>query len=629
MVISFYPLQKPTSRDAQSYYHVPSGKVVKGPYTEERAKELRQKYKDLASLDPHVRVPRLKEMEGPTSPIFTTEEELASGFFLEFPLYCNRIKDAEVTTEETSYGMSLVLHLPVIPVVVSNLTEEQLKELTIAACARYVLGIEDSALRNFLVYHDHIRQIDIDKNRGSTTPKTLLEAMFSRLSYQDSKILQAFIDDHQSWLRETLSAWEKGEMLLSLSFSRAEVTSKSTVAEIKEHLDALGLKYKKTSKKADLLALLPSVGQASSSSSPMASSSAIHFDHEFLRRYPSFTTFDDNESFTEVSSSPENSAGLYVTAFVALHWYCFKTSGSKLSLISLTTSVWTGLLEDISVASIRRIGPIVKELMDNLRVKTEEVFGEEDPNLHDFVVDTALKIYALYSEAPKTRELSFLRALRYHPALADLDHPFREVCASSPPDDLKLITIFGATKNLGEFSWLYDVARDHHKLRDFILLYRNYIRYIPEPQEPVIDVERFDDVTVSIFDDAPLPVPSNKYHMETTGIEDADGQPLTRAVCKSILQKAFRAGKGINKVSFEGGLSSKLKIAIGSHYLDKHVKASEDGDMVFFRTGMRSSNCADVAVGDSTLYSLAMELYCHCDTLGLRMRTSVIAAGFK
>lgn len=634
----FYPLQKPTSRGPQAYLH--DGKIVKGPYTKSKAIEIISKYDQMIELgDDRISAPVKVLINGPMSPILESDStlKLARAYFLQFPVYGEIPENPTVETVETSYGKSSVISIQVQSAEIKELSLVQIQELVESAIVRYVCGIGDTALRNFLLYKDHIRQIDIDKNRNADD-ENFLRALFPRLNVKDKKILEGFCRDNEEVIRNFISSvlpkLQEDKLILSTKNllsklgKEEKINEKSTISEIKEKLDSMNIEYKKNYTKADLLSLFLTgkILKSSSSSSSRGSTPKIDFDSvkissHFLDQNPSFCEFIETETFIKTRDDPMQTAGLFVAAFLALHNYCFYASGSGYSITSLATSIYTGLLEDLSVVDIYECGPIVVELMKKL----EENYEDER-----LALNTAIEIYKMYSSAIKTREISFWRTASYNKDLNNCPHPFAETARSLQKEKITLTTIFGNTRKIPDrWKWLHFIMKTHTKIRPLGLYFKKYIETMGLPKQNSEKVKRYKGVVdiENIFE-GDFPVPNTEFRKETTGIVDVNGVVLSRALCKSILQKAFRIGLYTSKIYGMPVLGNKLTFAVSEHYIDKHVHRKEGDEFIFFQCGMRSSNCGDIVVNNEdhviTLYQVAMIPYLRCKELNKPMKTSQI-----
>lgn len=562
--MAFALLQKPTKKTAQAYiWDQDLTSVYKGPYTLENAEKMVTKYKmiEILTQGPQFNA-KSAEIKGPKNFVFSkdkTQLVTAPGIFVVTKFFG---QVGEVVLEETNFGISPVRQVKVEKIDFND--KEQIFQLLIQAITRVALGLGDPAIRNFIVADGQVGQIDIDAEKGEMSTD-FLTLLFNRLKSENKTKVLVVVSERQK---------EITDFIFSLDPELPGVAAlKATQNQYCPELE--------------------------------------EFTHFVLKKS------QKTKQFKECENSATNSLGSYIAAFMALFNYGFYTKSEGFSITWVRTSVYTGLLEDMSIDFIVEYGPKIVSLITKL---------EENPT-HNRAFKIAITLYQWMSAGKKSRELSFWLALIK--TKEDYDAEFYNILKSVDFSGKHNLTKLGPfidekSKNYRQ-SWIYKLGQGVDKMITRCIILAVYLKHFETSPAILSDKELDPDFTrwSYLYDqeaDTEI-VPEVGYRKDNTGFSFGETRTLSVPLCKSVLQKAFRVGQPIDLSKIKGCLriTSRLSFVIAKHYTnDKHTKASDKTDsedtgfIKFIRQGMRSSNAVDFYVDKKrkiTLYQAAMKPY--------------------
>lgn len=593
--MAFYMLQKPTRKGVHTFYDTSKpGFVYKGPYDRDTAFFMKNRYLNLEKLTSSTSFdPKVVKIEGPSNFVLIGKQKhlpTQTGYFLRTNFY-GKVTD-DYNLETTSYGTS--------PVIVSKITsvdpknEDQVFQWILQASARCLLGIGDVATRNFLVWNEEVLQFDVDANRSiKESYSSFIDLVLPKLSKEVKKQVTTVWSKRKSTLVHHITAMF-GVIPEEVEFFKTKMAEllSGRVVKPKQTLD---LGFFGTLKNDAL-----------------------------LREYPLFSLrkTQQTQEFKECRDNSINNCGAYVAAFLGLYKYGFYSSKKGFSITWVRTSVYTTLLEDMSIAFINQHGWDIVKLITAL----DEDAKQNGVN-YTLAAHTAIKIYQLMSAYLKNRELSFWSVLYFSPRMEQFDPERARI--------FKTLNLESATlKDLSTGSLGKVLAQGVSKMLVRAILYEA-LKDLEEGEETKMKRTSGDEFTsfTQLFNPNTTRKfePDTTYRKEATGFVTADEYNLSTSVCKSIMQKAPRVGLPLKKDIYKNLLTQTVKprqqltFMIPQLYTDdKHTatrdrKNKEAGFDKFFIQGMRSSNAYDVemANGDN-LYYQAMRPYFKMIELGYK-----------
>lgn len=592
--MAFYMLQKPTRKGVHTFYDTANPSYLyKGPYDRDTAFFMKKRYLNLEKLTSSTSFnPKVVKIKGPSNFVLTGNQKHLStkeGYFLRTNFYGEVTDDYNLET--TSYGVSPVIVSNVTPVDPKN--EDQVFQWILQASARCLLGIGDIATRNFLVHDDEVLQFDVDANRGiKETYPSFIDLVLPKLSKDVKKQIEQVWTKRKSSLVHHITAMF-GVVPEEVEVFRTKMTDLLTGKVVKSK-QVLDLGFFGTLK-----------------------------NDKLLKEYPLFSLrkTQQTEEFTECRNNSINNCGAYVAAFLGLYKYGFYSSKKGFSITWVRTSVYTTLLEDMSISFIKHHGWDIVKLITDLEEDAKNGVN------YTLAAHTATKIYQLMSSYLKNRELSFWSVLYFSPRMEHYDperakifktlNLERVTIRDLPTGSLGKVLAQGVSKMLVR-AVLYEALKDLEEEDETKMKRKSNDEFTSFNQ-------LFNPETTSKFE------PDTTYRKEITGFVTLDEYNLSTSVCKSIMQKAPRVGLPLKKDIYKNLLTQMVKprqqltFTIPQLYTDdKHTavrdrKNKEAGFDKFFTQGMRSSNAYDIemASGDN-LYYEAMKPYFKMIELGYK-----------
>lgn len=566
----FRVLQNPTRRGIQMYIisNEPDF-LYKGPYSLSRAQEIKEKIKMIKMLSENIYSHYLNidtifpdaeivEMKGPSGAFLENEND---EYILEkgFFIKIPNLGKPDFTLFISKTKMGINKMIKNFVENVNLENESHILQLIIQGMIRKSLNIGDSALRNFIVKNDIVYQIDVDNEASSPE-------LFPKMSKKNLEIIKKV-------------SFSNRKILLEIKEILSE--SNDNEDEVREETYFDELKY-------------------------------IEMPEKFvLEEYPK-----------EFIKCRKNSCIVFIVAFLALFKYGFYSSKKVHSITWVRTSIYTGLLEDMSLNFLHYEMENIIDIIEDL-----EKFALTHGNCRESeqkAYIAALTIYQKMSSGLKTRELSFWLIVNKYPKQILKERNFyNDVSRKILKMDLS------NTKNI-QNKHLKKICKAVKKmearcvLADYFLRKKENELIVSELKHPNIPNISFSDIFIGNEEIVPV----TGYRQEKTGIFSKDGTPLNVYLCKSILQKAFRVGLPLETKYFkkmlkeEVEMSNKISLNIPSHYFDKHVKSTkqnmENDDLTFLNSGMRSSFASDIEVNGQNLYQIAMKPYYKMVELGVK-----------
>lgn len=576
--MEFFLLQKPTRLAHQSFFNISDKKVYKGPYPYEKAQQIIEKYSLLESIGVNVIVPKLVNIVGPGS-------ESKKNYFLKSP-FLGTADEYQIVEDNTKFGISkrVVFKTPIRYVSIEQDPEEILLELIKSGIARICLGIGDSARRNFIVHNHKVYQINLDSEISSPPEeKNILDLCFKELTITDKARLKKVYEEH------------KIEIVKFIRIVSDEINVRDEIFNI-------------LMKDISVLDIVVST----------------ELESDLLEKYPTFKL--PEEDISKFPKSVTDTAYSFVIAFLGVYNYGFYSSSRKnFSMTLLYTSIYTGILEDLSIYDIVRYGPKIINLLEKLRGVAEK--GPQE-NL-SLPFNIAFEIYQYMADSCKTRELSFWIMAGLSPETKKLDHSFAnrayELSLELKGKDINFSLL---KKYHPKEDWIWEIGRNCHKMIRRLIYLSEYLkmnieigRVLEEVYSPSKITKR--DIQCFKFINPETPEPCTVFKKQHTGIQDCSGRMLSLGIAKSILQKSFRVGLPLrNLVRVENfKLGRVLSFKIHPHYYhhEKNSEISETtGFILFFKKGFRSLNAGDISIGETNLYRLAMSIYLKMNQLSLK-----------
>lgn len=621
----FYVLQNPTRRGVQAYIKSDEpGFIYKGPYSESRVETLernyhvikelsREIYMDIYPLSPEYPQVSKVWLKGPNGEFLSKPTDnyvLEENYFLKMTnLGIPNLEKVKISS--TKMGFNHMIENRVDKVDFTN--PKQVIQLIIQGLIRKKLKIGDAAVRNFLVKDGIVYQIDIDNQSESSElfPKYSKAnlSQISKVYEENSKDLDLI----ESYLNEVCGVEEF-------------VTKNSPSPKIKIK-DARANVPKVTTSETDFQIVdIPKLQEARREA--LKEKASVYFTNldnaKILQNFPTFVLKEMPETFRECRNFSSKNCGVFLMAWMALYNYGFHTSRKGHSITWVRTSIYTALMEDMSINFLQHKLEEAIEIMEEL----EKASIAKTPETLQMAYQAGLRTYQLLSSGVKTRELSFwlivnkypVERLREFECYSGLYKKIKNLNLTDPKllKHKLLKKIYTSVKPMLARCLVAQELFNHYEMEDFKT---TTLRSKPD----------FDG---ALFTGSEEIIPVVGYRQEKTGytfLQDEKQKDFGVYLAKSILQKAFRVGLPLHskhfsllmKIKFEN--RAEMLLEVPKHYSeDKHVPVSNrqsyllKPDYTFLTCGMRSSVAEEVVEEGQNLYQVAILPYFKMMEMGVK-----------